>query len=116
MVKKLITLVFLLMSFLLKAQLVLNAQLPSAGFVQKDQLWNLIIVNNKDEMLNVTFQMNLQDASSGQVVLSASSGNVLLPKGVKTITARDIQPLSYNYNVPDMARDYLSMGSYIACY
>lgn len=101
---------------MLKAQLVLNAQLPSAGFVQKDQLWNLVIVNNKDEMLNVTLQMNLQDAASGQVVLSAISGNVILAKGVKIITAKDIQPLSYNYNVPDMSRDYLSMGAYIACY
>jgi len=116
MVKKIVLLGLGFLPLLLKAQLVLNAQLPAAGFVQKDQLWNLIIVNNKADILDVTIQMDLQDAATGQVVLSASTGNLLIGKGVKNIAAKDLQPILYNYNEPDLSRNYLPMGAYIACY
>lgn len=116
MVKKIMLLSLGLLPLLLNAQITLNAQLPAAGFVQKDQLWNLIIVNNKEDILDVRIQMNLQDAATGQVVLSANSGNILLGKGVKVISSKDIQPISYNYNLPDLARNYLPMGAYTACY
>ena len=116
MVKKIILLGLGFLPLLLKAQLVLNAQLPAAGFVQKDQLWNLILVNNNADILDVSIQMDLQDAATGQVVLSASTGNLLIGKGVKNITAKDLQPILYNYNVPELSRNYLPMGAYIACY
>jgi len=116
MVKKIVLLVVVFLPLLLKAQLVLNAQLPAAGFVQKDQLWNLVLVNNKADILDVTIQMDLQDVASGQVVLSASTGNLLIGKGVKNIAAKDLQPILYNYNVPDLSRNFLPMGAYIACY
>lgn len=116
MVKRIVLLGLGLLPLLLKAQLMLNAQLPAAGFVQKDQLWNLILVNNKSDILDVTIQMDLQDAVSGQVVLSASTGNLLVGKGVKNIAAKDLQPILYNYNAPDLSRNYLPMGAYIACY
>ena len=116
MVKKIILLGLGFLPLLLKAQLVLNAQLPAAGFVQKDQLWNLILVNNNADLLDVSIRMDLQDAASGQVVLSASTGNFLVGKGVKNITARDLQPILYNYNVPELSKNYLPMGGYVACY
>jgi hypothetical protein len=116
MVKKIVLLGLGFLPLLLKAQLVLNAQLPAAGFVQKDQLWNLILVNNKADILDVTIQMDLQDAATGQVVLSASTGTLLVSKGVKNIAAKDLQPILYNYNVPELSGNYLTMGAYIACY
>jgi len=116
MVKKIILLGLGFLPLLLKAQLVLNAQLPAAGFVQKDQLWNLVIVNNNADILDVKIEMDLQDAATGQIVLSAGTGNLLLGKGVKTIAAKDLQPILYNYNAPELSRNYLPMGSYIACY
>ena len=105
-----------LLPMLLKAQLMLNAQLPAAGFVQKDQLWNLTLVNNNADILDVNIQMDLQDAATGLVVLSASTGNLLIGKGVKNIAAKDLQPILYNYNVPELSKNYLPMGAYIACY
>jgi hypothetical protein len=116
MVKKIILLGLGLLPLLLKAQLVLNAQLPSAGFVQKDQLWNLILVNNNADILDLSIQMDLQDAATGQVVLSASTGNFLIGKGVKNIAAKDLQPIVYNYYVPELSRNSLPMGAYVACY
>lgn len=116
MLKKIILLGIGFMPLLLDAQVTISAQLPPGGFVQKDQLWNLILVNNKDDIRDVNIRMNLQDAISGQVVLSANTGNILLGKGVKVITSRDVQPIMYNYNAPDLNKNYLPMGAYIACY
>jgi hypothetical protein len=116
MIKKIVLLGLGFLPLLLKAQLVLNAQLPTAGFAQKDQLWNLILVHNNEDILDVRIQMDLQDAATGQAVLSASTGNMLIGKGVKSITAKDLQPILYNYNVPELSRNYLPMGTYIACY
>ena len=116
MVKKIILLGLGFLPLLVNAQLTLNAQLPPAGFIQKDQLWNLIIVNNKDDIFDVSILLNLQDAATGQVVLSATTGNILIGKAVKVITSKDLQPVLYNYNVADMSGNYLPMGAYIACY
>jgi hypothetical protein len=116
MLKKIILFCLLVLPGLANAQLVLNAQLPAAGFVQKEQLWNLILVNNKEDILDVRIQMNLQDAATGQVVLSANTGNILLSKGLKVISANDLQPILYNYNSPDLSGKYLPMGAYVACY
>jgi len=104
------------MPLLLQAQVTISAQFPPAGFVQKDQLWNLILVNNKDDIKDISIKMNLQDAMSGQIVLSAQTGSLVIGKGVKIITSRDIQPIMYNYATSDFNRNFLPMGAYIACY
>lgn len=98
------------------AQVTIATQLPPAGFVQKDQLWNLILVNNKDEVLDVNIRMNVQDASNGQSVLTATSGKLIIGKGVKPVTVNDLQPINYNYNVQDFMRTALPLGSYVICY
>lgn len=116
MMKKIILLGFGILPLVLQAQVTINAQLPQAGLVEKNQLWYLILVNSKDDVLNVNIKMNLQDAINGQIVMSANSGNLLIGKGIKIITARDVQPITYNYNLSDFSRSYLPMGSYIACY
>lgn len=116
MLKKIILIFLFCAPILGNAQIVLNAQLPPAGLVSKDQLWNLILVNNKDDVMDIRIQMNLQDPITGQVVLSANTGNILLSKGVKVISFQDLQPIYYNYNIPDVSGRYLPMGSYTACY
>ena len=107
MLKKIILIFLFCAPILGNAQIVLNAQLPPAGLVSKDQLWNLILVNNKDDVMDIRIQMNLQDPITGQVVLSANTGNILLSKGVKVISFQDLQPIYYNYNIPDVSGRYL---------
>jgi len=116
MIKRLILLSLGLLPLLLQAQVIINAQLPPAGPVEKDQLWNLVIMNNSGNILNAYINMSLQDASTGQVVLSASTGNITLGKGVKVITVKDAQPVQYNYNVPEYSKTFLPMGAYTVCY
>ncbi len=116
MIKNIFGVCLLALPLLGKAQVNVNVQMPPAGLLQKEMLWNLVLVNNGSDALDVTMQLNLQDAATGQVMLTATTGNLLLAKGVKMIKAGDIQPVSYTYNLPDFARSYLPMGSYVACY
>lgn len=116
MIRKIILSAAVIFPFLLNAQVTMSAQLPPAGMVPKDQLWNLVLVNSKADILNVHIKMNLQDATTNQVVMSANSGDFLLGKGVKPITVKDLQPILYNYNLPDFSKAFLPMGSYLACY
>lgn len=116
MFKKIVVIAICLLPVFTKAQITINAQLPAGGFVQKEQLWNLILINNNADVSDVSIQLNLQNALTGEVLLNAVTGNILLAKGVKLIKAGDVQPVSYSYTQPDLVRNYLPMGSYIACY
>lgn len=100
----------------LTAQVNINVQLPPGGMIQKESLWNLVLINSKEGVLNVSIKMTLQDVQSGQVIMSASSGNIILGKGIKVITNADVQPVIYNYNMVDLAGSFLPMGAYIVCY
>jgi len=114
--KKIFGILLMALPLLGEAQVNINIQMPPAGLMQKEQLWNFVLVNNGTDVLDVSLQLNLQDGATGQLVLTASTGNLLLSKGVKMIKASDVQPISYTYNLPDFARSYLPMGTYIACY
>lgn len=116
MIKKFVLSILSILPVLVQGQVTINAQLPPAGLVKGDQLWYLVLSNSKDEIKEVNIKMSLQDAVSGQIVLSANSGSFLLGKGIKIITARDVQPIAYNYTNPEFSRSYLPMGSYISCY
>jgi len=116
MTRKIFLLGLYLIPFLSHAQVTINAPLPPAGLVQKDQLWNLILINNKDELLNVSVKMNLKDAATGEVLMSGNTNNIMIGKGVKILKIDDVQPVLYNYNSPDFTKNYLPMGSYIICY
>lgn len=116
MIKRCMAACMLVLPLLIKAQVSVNVQAPPAGLVSKEQLWNLILVNNNADILDITMQLDLQDALTGQVVFSASTGNLLLSKGVKMVKAGDLQPVSYTFSLADFAKTYLPMGSYVACY
>ncbi len=109
-----IALVFLVIAA--KAQVVVNVQLPGGGMVQKDQLWNLVVVNNVAEVSETTVLLDLQDAITGQTVLSAESRTFILSKGVKVITIKDVQPVQYNFLSSELNGNYIPLGSYVACY
>ena len=98
------------------AQVLLTAQLPSGAVVQKEQLWNLSLMSNQPDLLEIYIKLSLQDAISGQVVLSAESGSLLLNKGLTLFTNQTVQPILYNFIAPEFSRNFLPVGNYIACY
>jgi hypothetical protein len=116
MIKKIFSAMLCLLPFLGKAQVNISVQFPPGGLVQKNQLWNLILMNNREDITDLNIKMSLQNAVTGEVVLSAETRDIICSKGVKMITERDVQPVNYNYNNPDLSKAYLPLGSYIACY
>lgn len=116
MTKKLLVIIAALLAQISKGQVTISVQLPPAGMIQKDQLWNLVLVNNSSEMLETTVSLNLQDAVTGQNVLSAATRSILLGKGVKMISSKDIQPVQYNYLAAEFSSGFIPLGSYVACY
>lgn len=116
MIKKIFSAILCLLPFFGKAQVNINVQFPPGGLVQKNQLWNLILMNNREDITDLNIKMSLQNAVTGEVVLSAETRDIICSKGVKMITERDVQPVNYNYNSPDLSKAYLPLGSYIACY
>ncbi len=117
MLKNLLLIGLLPLALLSKAQVTVNVQLPPGGMVQKDQLWNLVVVNNNNSTIpDAAITLDIQDAVTGQTVLSAVSRSFILGKGVKVINIRDVQPLQYNYLAAELTGMYIPLGTYIACY
>ena len=116
MKKKIISLWALTLPLLLNAQVIINVVQPPAGFLTKDQLWNLVLTNSGNTTTEVVILMNLKDAKTGQSVLSAGTRSILLNKGAKVLTNQDMQPVQYNYSSSNLAGPFLPLGSYIACY
>jgi len=101
---------------LLWAQITINVVQPPAGMVTKDQLWNLVLTNNSNTGSQITILLNLKDAVTGQLVLSAGTRNILLNKGIKVLTIQDVQPVQYTSGAGNATANFLPPGSYIACY
>ncbi|MET0637671.1 MAG: hypothetical protein ABWZ25_16700 [Chitinophagaceae bacterium] len=114
--RKYIGLFLFCLPLIVQAQFTLSVQLPPAGLIQREQLWNLVLVNNSNSIEDASVFLDLKDAATGVSMLSASSGNVLLGKGIKMITIKDVQPIQYNYGAGNVSGNFLPLGSYIACY
>ena len=102
-------------------QVVMNLQLPPAGIVTKEQLWNLSLVNPSGQDLSVQLEMQLTDVSNNQRVLSGITKEFILPKGVKQVRQADIMPISYNvintsYPVDANSTGFLPTGIYNVCF
>ncbi len=104
------------MPFMASTQVTMTTQLPANGILLKDQLWNMVIVNNGNEIVVVKLQMDLRDISTGQSILNASSGKITVGRGMKSVTINDIQPLVYNYVSTEFSGNFLPCGNYLADY
>jgi hypothetical protein len=116
MIKKIIVFIIAFLPLLSEGQVTISVQLPPAGMIQKDQLWNLVLINNGNEMPLTSLSLNLQEAVTGQIVLSAGTRSFTLGKGVKMLNSQDVQPVQYNYVAPELTSSYIPIGSYVACY
>lgn len=116
MTKKFLFFFIFCLPLLVRAQVTVSVQLPPAGMIQKDQLWNLVLVNNTNGEIDASIGLNLQDAVTGQTVLSAATRSVTFNKGARMMTVRDVQPVQYNYGLSGFNNNYLPLGSYVACY
>ncbi|MET0464041.1 MAG: hypothetical protein ABW007_12845 [Chitinophagaceae bacterium] len=116
MMKSLFFFILFGLSICLKAQVTLSVQLPPGGMIQKDQLWNLVAMNNGGSGVDALLLLSLQDVSTGQTVLTGSTRSIILPRGVKNIRAQDLQPVQYTYSAGFANENYIPLGAYTACY
>jgi hypothetical protein len=112
----LLVLICLLIATTAVCQINLSVQLPSGGYIEKKQLWNIVLINAGPALSRTQIKMSVQDVRTGQIVLAGYSGYFMCPSGVKVITNTDVQPVIYNFSSPDMSRNYLPLGTYILCY
>ncbi len=116
MMKRILLFILACLPVCVKAQLTLSVQLPPGGLIQKDQLWNLVAMNNGSSGIDVVLLLSLQDVSTGQTVLTGSTRSVNLPRGVRNIRVQDLQPVQYTYSAGFSNENYIPLGSYTACY
>ncbi len=100
----------------LSAQVIVSTPIIPAGLVQKSQLWNLILINNSQEVMSVSIKLIIQDSKTGTSLMSASTGNVQLTKGSVSFTEKDFSPIYYNYYSSAFDKPYFPMGHYVICY
>jgi hypothetical protein len=111
--------IVLLFSKLTLAQVSIQPVLPSVGIVQKNQLWNIVILNNTNTSYTVKLNLVLSDRVTAQDVMTASTGYFVLASGAKQLSAETLMPIQYNYigsNVDGKIQGLLPVGNYNVCY
>jgi hypothetical protein len=103
------------------AQVIITPQIPPTGLLQKDQLWNLVVVNNNDLPQDMQIQMAMLDMKTRQKILTGTSRPLTLTKGARQLRISDVGPVQYNYTSADMVTDrtsngLLPIGRYQVCY
>jgi hypothetical protein len=79
------------------AQVVVSLQLPPSGILQKNQLWNMLVVNGAGEKFNMVVELNVFDSRNGNRVFSATSRLIEVSSGAKQMRMNDLMPIQYQY-------------------
>ncbi len=121
MKKSIIFLLGFFIPILMKAQVMLNLQLPSIGLSVKSQLWNMTVSNTGTEPIDVKLTLVMIDVATGQQVLSGSTGIFNLSQGNHLMQYGDVLPVNYivlnsNYAVDALPDGFLPPGNYNICY
>ena len=104
-----------------KAQLVVNLQLPPGGLTLKSQLWNMALVNSSGQAMMVKVDMTFTDVTNNALVLTASSSQFDLAPGTRQMQVTDFGLIAYNavssnYNVDNSPNGFLPIGNFNICY
>jgi hypothetical protein len=104
-----------------QAQLSFSAQQPPSGIVQKNQLWNITLINSGNSQLTVTIGLSLFDAKNDELIMTAYTRPLMLTTGIRQLNAGDVAPVDYHYLSPALDMDrlpgaFLPVGEYRACY
>jgi hypothetical protein len=97
-IKRLLLVGFSFLSmFCCSAQVVVSLQLPPSGILQKNQLWNMVVVSGAGQRFNMQVELNVFDSRNGNRVFSATSRLVEMNNGAKQIRMNDLMPIQYQY-------------------
>lgn len=118
--RKLITgVIFIVLGKCISAQVQIQTTLPSAGLVQKNQLWDLVLLNNSNSPVSGRLEMVLVDRQTSQELLTATTAEFNLQRGAQPVNVNKLIPIQYNYvgYTPDQQlNELLKAGAYSVCY
>lgn len=101
------------------AQVSITLQVPPNGVLQKNQLWNLVMVSSSTTAINVSIDLTLVNTRNNQPVLTAETRTLTLTKGARQVKTEDVSPIKYTYLSAVADRNpngLLPIGSFTACY
>jgi Domain of Unknown Function (DUF928) len=104
-----------------QTQILITPQVPPTGLIRKDQLWNIVLVNNNDAPQDIQLQVSMLDIKTGEKVLTGASRLFTIIKGAKQLQLADMSPVQYNYSGSAALTDrssngLLPIGNYQLCY
>jgi hypothetical protein len=100
-------------------QVTIQPGLPAVGLIQKNQLWNVLVVNGSTAAYKCILTISLKDRSTGIDVLTATSGQFDVNAGAKQLNVNLLNPIQYNYvtgGADNRMQGLLPAGTYMACY
>jgi len=103
----------------LNAQISMQPSVPAVGMIQKDQLWNVLLINSTSKQYECRLQLVLRDRTTGEEILTATTGQFLLGGGAKQLNATLLNPIQYNYiisGIDNKLQSLIPAGTYMACY
>jgi len=103
----------------IQAQVQIQTTIPTVGLVQKNQLWNLVLLNGTIASIDGRIELIIRDRQTGLDLMSAVTSSVTIMKGANTVNVSRFNPIQYNYlgMEPDRSiNGLLPAGAYIACY
>jgi len=101
------------------SQVQIQTTLPTVGLVQKNQLWNLILLNSSASVLDGRIELVLFDRQTSQELMTAYSNEFSLSKGSVIVNVNKLGPVNYNYIGIEPDRNIntlLPVGAYSVCY
>jgi hypothetical protein len=110
---------FLLVQAAAFSQVTIQPGLPAVGLIQKNQLWNVLIVNGSTATYKCVLTISLKERSTGIDVLTATSGQFDVAAGAKQLNVNLLNPIQYNYvtgGADNRMQGLLPAGTYMACY
>lgn len=121
MKKRIVLLICFLATFspFLFAQVQIQPVLPNTGLVQKNQLWNLILLNGAGVSMDGRIELVLLDRTTSQELMTASTAEFSLNKGSNVVNINKLIPVLYNYLGIEPDRNInglLPIGTYTVCY
>lgn len=101
------------------AQVSIQPVLPPGGIIQKNNLWNIAVINTSTATLECRIELTLRDRASGLEVLTATTGQFSVASGARQLNASFLMPIQYNYlssSVNSRNDEFIPIGDYTACY
>lgn len=101
------------------AQVSIQPMLPLGGIIQKNNLWNIAVINTSPATLDCRIELTLRDRASGLEVLTATTGQFSVASGARQLNASFLMPIQYSYissSVNSRNDEFIPIGDYTACY